>query len=61
MMSRNDTNEKGAVEEVPVPETAEISDDAFEEEWESEADEEGVVVEKDKDDPSAFGDDGMEE
>ena len=59
MMSRNDTNEKGAVEEVPA--TAEISDDAFEEEWESEADEEGVVVEKDKDDPSAFGDDGMEE
>ena len=43
-----------------LAETAEISEDAFEEEWESE--EEGLVVEeKDKDDPSAFGDDGMEE
>ena len=48
-------------EKEPVETLAEISDDAFEEEWESEADEEGVVVEKDKDDPSAFGDDGMEE
>lgn len=43
-----------------VAETVEISDDAFEEEWESE--EEGLVVEeKDKDDPSAFGDDGLGE
>ena len=53
------SDEKEPVE--ALAETAEISDDAFEEEWESEADEEGVVVEKDKDDPSAFGDDGMEE
>ena len=56
MMMSDDEKEKVG----ELAETAEIPDEAFEEEWESE--EEGLVVEeKDKDDPSAFGDDGLEE
>ena len=55
MMSDDEKDKVGE-----LAETAEIPDEAFEEEWESE--EEGLVVEeKDKDDPSAFGDDGLEE